>query len=189
MRSQLILSFLVCIISVSEAIKCYGANAITWQRDGTLKECFSNTQDYKVVSNQLAPLSMCWTRCAGVLGFANQCSLVRGEQNLCWNSNFRFLCPFSKSGINTMVPSLTDKLLADYYSCKCDQWRAPLPNNTCPQCNDYDTIPPLIYSYFPDASADSSRVILTDCPPDYDTCFNYCVDRVGAGLVQPVQGR
>jgi hypothetical protein len=183
-RPIILLSFLLNA-RMATGIKCWGANAFqgAQSNSSSFPECYAKSYDLFASSS-----TPCWTRCGGVQLFSDQCIASSLTSALCNDPNGKILCPYRKSGVNSLFTSASS-ISSDYRVCQCSNWRAALPDNACPKCNDLDTVPPLIFSTSSDASQDSSRVVLSDCPTGYDTCFNYCVDRVGSGALQPVLGR
>ena len=144
--------------SFGNCLKCYGSNAFDWKANG-LPECYN-----QFFAN--SPLPDCWTQCGGI-------TYIKGT-----SPQGTELCPYKRYNVNK-ITTLTEKgsELLDFglHTCHCDLWRDTLPGNSCPSCDDFDKIPPMILSHFDDATRDK-RAVLGDCPPEYDSCFNFCVD-------------
>jgi hypothetical protein len=114
--------------------------------------------------------SPCWAKCGGVTLFSHS--------NYSWSKavlaysdpSGEELCPYRKVGKNDYSIKLQ---LESTSRCNCSGWREPLPDNTCPKCNDFNVIPPLLMSTRKDAS--SAGIRNDECPAGLDMCFNYCV--------------
>ena len=149
--------FLAC--NTCEALKCYGADAFEMANRGE-KDC------YKLWTGYL--WSPCWAKCGGVTLFSNDSwsnaalasSDPSGEE----------LCPYRQLGENDYS---TELQLESTSRCNCSGWREPLPGNTCPKCDDFNVIPPLLMSTRKDAR--SAGIGNNECPEGLDMCFNYCV--------------
>ena len=154
----MVLILLLGLPHFADALKCYGANAFEWKARG-LPECWDQF-------NTSESLPDCWSQCGGV-------AYATGE-----NPKGVELCPyrrFNENKVTTLMEKASEFADVNLRSCQCDKWREPLPGNACPSCDDFDKIPPLILSHYDDATHDN-RALLGECPPDYDACFNFCVE-------------
>ena len=165
MKSELLfkaiyLSLLV-YADVCASLKCYGAEAFQRAAEKQ-KDCYQFWTSYF-----WAP---CWTKCGGVTLFTH--SKYSHSQAVMGISDptGQELCPFRNVGKNDDSVKVA---LGSTSACNCSGWREPLPGNTCPKCDDFSVLPPLMMSTRRDAG--SAGIKLDECPPDSDMCFNYCV--------------
>ena len=143
--------YFLMVVSSSNALKCYGAEAFERMRNGE-SDCYHSLAD--------GVWEPCWTKCGGVNFFVDEA----GE-----NPSGKELCPYRKTWTPDYISaSPLGKL------CKCSMWRHPLPGGKCPKCDDYESVAPLMMINNRDAAA--AGIKLGECPPGYDTCFNYCVE-------------
>ena len=140
-------------IALSDSLKCYGAEAFQMAHTGE-NDC-SGSFD----GGYWGP---CWSKCGGVTEFSS----TFGDED----PSGKALCPYRDDG-QPGYSSSPSKIMP----CNCSMWRQPLPGGKCPNCDDFNAVSPLMITVSRDAAA--AGIELGTCPPGYDMCFNYCVNR------------
>lgn len=138
-------------ICPSRAIKCYGAEAFRWAKEG--QPSCQNTYTFFF-------FEPCWAKCGGISLFPDQDSPDPSGQEL---------CPYRDNG----RPGYSDKVDGPF-PCNCSRWIPPLPGGACPKCDDFHAIAPMIVAT--STNAESAGIKLQSCPPEFDACFGFCTN-------------
>ena len=160
-HARLVQILLVFVLSTGlcDAIRCYGANAFAKAARGE-KGC------YRSLFGTWA--GTCWASCGGITTFSQD--VLEAQYIAPYQDPAKgMLCPWRQSGVNDGG----FHFMGEAAPCNCSAWKEPLPGNKCPNCSDYDTIPPLMMSANRDA--EYGGIELGECPEGSDICFNYCV--------------